>query len=156
MAGKKRPGDLAGKEENEDMVKEVDAEEEDASKPGEEAHGKEEHEEMKTGEELKRGGRHKKRARGGHVDGDGELDGAIHHKFPSKEQKPHHPHHHPRKRGGHVPGEAAKHRPDRRARGGATSDLNPTTAAGKMSVPEYERQPKIPNGGGEGASIRKN
>lgn len=42
-----------------------------------------------------------------------------------------------RKRGGGVHGEHEKHRPDRRARGGATSDLHPTTAAGKVSSPSY-------------------
>ena len=150
MAGKKRPGDLAGKQDNEDMVKEVDAEESDASKPGEEAHDSDERKEMKTGEELKRGGRHK-RARGG------ELDGALEHKTTRiGDPKPHAPHHHPRKRGGHVPGHPPKGRPDKRARGGATSDMNPTTAAGKMSVPEYERQPTITNGGGKGRGISKN
>ena len=134
-----------------DMVEEARDEEEDAEKDGEEAHGSTEKKEMKTGEELKRGGRHKKRARGGHVGKHGHLDGAAHHKHEmASHQVPHHPHHHPRKRGGKVHGHAAEHRPDRRARGGATSDLNPTTAAGNMSVPEYERQPHIPNGGGAG------
>lgn len=144
MAGKKRDGDLAGAEMNEDVVKEAKAEESDASETGEEAHGGEEKKEMKTGEELKRGGRHK-RARGGGLDGADEFRTSK-----VGDPKPHSPHHHPRKRGGHVPGKASKHRPDKRARGGATSDLNPTTAAGKMSVPSYERQQSIPNGGGVG------
>lgn len=55
-----------------------------------------------------------------------------------------------RRAGGHVPGKEPKHRVDRRARGGATSDANPMTAAGKMSVPDYEHAMPGPNGGGEG------
>lgn len=145
---KKRMGDIAPGEENEGPEEEERAEQEDAEKPGEEAHGSEEKKEMKTGEEMKRGGRMKKRARGGHLDAAEE-----HKKEMPRHQKPHHPHHHPRKAGGKVPGKAAKHRPDRRARGGATSDLMPTTAAGNVSVPDYERQPKIPNGGGVGADM---
>ena len=88
----------------------------------------------------RRGGYVKARKRGGVVNGKGEFDGAEQHKHPLKH------HHHARKRGGHVPGHEPKHRPDRRARGGATSDLNPETAAGKVSMPDYLRQPKIPNG----------
>ena len=43
-----------------------------------------------------------------------------------------------RKRGGRVHGHKSAHRPDRRARGGSTSDANPLTSAGKMSAPAYE------------------
>ena len=43
-----------------------------------------------------------------------------------------------RKRGGRVHGEKGKSRPDKRARGGATSDADPITSAGKMSKPSYE------------------
>lgn len=43
-----------------------------------------------------------------------------------------------RKAGGKVEGKKPMHRPDRRARGGATSDENPLTAAGKMSSMPYE------------------
>lgn len=43
-----------------------------------------------------------------------------------------------RKRGGRVHGHKMAHRPDRRARGGSTSDANPLTSAGKMSAPAYE------------------
>lgn len=43
-----------------------------------------------------------------------------------------------RKRGGRVHGHKMAHRPDRRARGGSTSDANPLTSAGKMSTPAYE------------------
>ena len=148
---------------NVDMVEEARDEEKDAEHPGEEAHGAEERKEMRTGEELARGGAHhghrghhshhghghaathisvhhhkkggkvaKKRARGGHVNKHGELDGAVHHAH-------HVPHHMKRKRGGHVKGEAPMHRPDRRARGGGTSDLNPFTAAGKMHGPHASR-----------------
>lgn len=81
-----------------------------------------------------------KRARGGHI---------PEHKMAEKMLK-----HHPRKRGGKVPGKAAKSRPDRRARGGATADLNPMSAAGNMSVPDYEKQHRIPNGGGIGVDNR--
>lgn len=95
--------------------------------------------------ERKRGGgmhmtkEHEKRKRGG------GLDGAKEHKVHMPEK-----HHHGRKRGGKVPGMEAKSRPDRRARGGGTSDLSPMTAAGKMSVPDYESKDSVPNGGGRG------
>lgn len=115
-----------------DMVEEAREEEEDATKPGEEAHGAKERKEEKTGEELKRGGRmHAKRNHGG------KLEAMV-----EKER-------HKRKRGGHIPsGHHPKHRPDRRARGGATADLNPTTAAGNMSQPEYLKKLPFDNGGG--------
>jgi len=110
---------------------------EDGRKDGEEAHGSEERREMKDGEPLKRGGEVKherhKRARGGHI---------------PEEKMPHHPKHHPRKRGGKVPGKKVESRPDRRARGGATSDMNPMTAAGRMSSPDYESKVPFDNGGG--------
>lgn len=56
-----------------------------------------------------------------------------------------------RKSGGMVHGKMPMARPDRRARGGATSDENPFTAAGKMSKPSYEGVGSKPNGGGAGA-----
>lgn len=55
-----------------------------------------------------------------------------------------------RKRGGKVPGKMAMGRPDRRARGGATSDKSPYTAAGNVSSPSYESKGSISNGGGAG------
>lgn len=115
--------------------------------------------------ELKRGGAaHHKRAHGG----------AMEHEHEKKEEKPkrhrrkaggHIPeglkkhdeeeeaeaHHKARKHGGKVAGKAAMHRPDKRARGGATSDQDPITSAGKMSSPSYERKQEGPYGGGEGA-----
>ena len=83
------------------------------------------------------------RKRGGHVDGHmrhkrargGKLDAAHEHKMHghgAEHGKIH------RKKGGRIMGEMPKHRPDRRARGGATSELNPTTAAGNVSKPDYE------------------
>ena len=42
------------------------------------------------------------------------------------------------KRGGKVHGSKSHGRPDKRARGGATSDMNPETSAGKMSHLPYE------------------
>lgn len=54
-----------------------------------------------------------------------------------------------RKSGGKVPGMASAMRPDRRARGGATSE-NPLSAAGKMSTLPFERSGSKPNGGGKG------
>ena len=45
-----------------------------------------------------------------------------------------------RKRGGRVHGKKSEHRPDRRARGGSTSDMSPLTSAGKMSTPAYENK----------------
>lgn len=117
-----------------DMAEEAHEEEEDAEKPGEEAHGATEKKEMKTGEELKRGGR-TKRARGGHIP-EHEM-----HEHMLKD-------HHKRKRGGKVPGKMPKSRPDRRARGGGTSDLHPTTAAGNMTSPSYEAKQPYDNGGG--------
>lgn len=55
-----------------------------------------------------------------------------------------------RKRGGKIPGMASMSRPDRRARGGATSDMNPTTAAGNVSEPSYMSKSAVSNGGGMG------
>lgn len=74
--------------------------------------------------------------------------GAIGHK--EREKHDGHKGRHHRKAGGHVPGAAAKHRPDRRARGGATADANPMSSAGRMSTPEYEhdRQPTPEHGKG--------
>lgn len=43
-----------------------------------------------------------------------------------------------RKHGGAVQGKHSEARPDRRARGGATSDMNPESSAGKMSKMPYE------------------
>jgi len=59
-----------------------------------------------------------------------------------------------RKRGGKVPGAAAKMRPDRRARGGATSDADPYTSAGKMSAMPYEKK-QIPSPAGKGTAMEK-
>lgn len=56
-----------------------------------------------------------------------------------------------RKAGGAVHGEKPKHRPDKRARGGATgADLHPETAAGHMTAPSFERVGPKPDGGGVG------
>lgn len=57
---------------------------------------------------------------------------------------------HKRKSGGMVPGMAAKERVDRRARGGATADTSPLTAAGNVSSPSYETKSSVSNGGGAG------
>lgn len=130
------------------MPEETEREEKARGQRGrEEAHEAEPKPDRKEGEEKyaddgnarKRGGK-VKRARGGHI---------PEHKMAEKMLK-----HHARKRGGKVPGKAPKSRPDKRARGGATADLNPVTAAGNMSVPDYERQRKIPNGGGVGMDNR--
>lgn len=53
-----------------------------------------------------------------------------------------------RKRGGQIPGQKGMNRPDRRARGGATSD--PLTSAGKMTKLPYEaaQQPTDAHGKG--------
>lgn len=60
-----------------------------------------------------------------------------------------------RKAGGKVHGKAAGHRPDKRARGGATSDMDPLTSAGKMSEPGYvSKQAPAKDGGGKGAKVR--
>lgn len=93
--------------------------------------------------ERKRGGgmHHEKRKRGGGLDA-------------AKEHKVNLGHHHARKRGGHVPGHMAKERPDRRARGGGTSDTNPYTTAGNVSVPDFGHAYKNSNAPvpkGEGA-----
>lgn len=110
---------------NRDMVEEAREEEKEASTPGDRDTEESEH---------KDGGKVNRRARGGH------LDAAMEHKKKLPE----------RKRGGKVPGKESMHRPDRRARGGATSDMNPFTAAGKVSSPDYEHKGATPNGGGEG------
>ena len=55
-----------------------------------------------------------------------------------------------RKAGGAVKGEKPKHRPDKRARGGATSDMDPLTSAGKMSHMPFEKVGPKPDGGGKG------
>lgn len=122
------------KGDGEDMVKEVHSEERDAETPGASSH------------ERKHGGampEHHKRERGGHVPKKHETK-AEEHKEEEKKR-------HKRKAGGAVPGHKAKHHPGRRARGGATADMNPTTAAGHMSEPEYERPHPGPSGGGMGA-----
>lgn len=83
-------------------------------------------------EEEKRhdGKEHHKRARGGRTlrEHEDKLRDAAEDKKKREE----------RKHGGKVHGEKSKNRPDRRARGGATSDANPMSSAGKMSKPEYE------------------
>lgn len=82
-----------------------------------------------------------KRAKGGiaggkefEPEGEGENEGEEGMKMPKAGK----PAHMARKAGGHVKGEKAMHRPDRRARGGATSDADPTTIAGKMSKMPFE------------------
>jgi hypothetical protein len=128
------------REPSRDMTEETREQEREASIPGD-------RDTPEPAGERKRGGG-MKRARGG----------AMHHPDAADEHKKHMPgehkrvmHHHPRKRGGKVPhGEKPKERPDRRARGGATADMNPLTAAGKMSIPDYERGNDQTNGGGRG------
>lgn len=60
-----------------------------------------------------------------------------------------------RKKGGKVGakvhGKAAAARPDRRARGGATSDRDPLTSAGKMSKMPYEAKQAANSTEGSGA-----
>lgn len=56
-----------------------------------------------------------------------------------------------RAKGGRIPGMKAKSHPGKRARGGSTSDMNPTTAAGRMSEPSYQRAQPGPDQGGMGA-----
>lgn len=57
-----------------------------------------------------------------------------------------------RKRGGGMPfGKKSAGRPDQRARGGATSDKNPTTAAGNVSSPSYLTKHTRTGWGGQGA-----
>lgn len=97
-----------------DMIEEVKEEEAEAREPGEG--------DKEKADEKKRGGHHK-RASGGKL----PLDGAD--EFKTSVIK--------RKAGGLVRGGETKMRPDRRARGGATSDLHPETAAGNMSKPSY-------------------
>lgn len=55
-----------------------------------------------------------------------------------------------RKRGGAISGKKPSNRPDKRARGGATSDNDPLTSAGKMSSLPFERVGAKPDGGGKG------
>lgn len=92
--------------------------------------------------------KHHKRANGGKMfveKGEGENEGEE----GMKMHKAGKPAHMPRKSGGHVNGKAAMARPDRRARGGATSDKDPLTSAGKMtSMPfEAKQAPKEDTGG---------
>lgn len=122
-----------------DLVKEVDEEETEAKEDGHSAKEKPSDEKGEGPEEKKHGGKVHKRARGGGMD----LDGADEHRKKM-------PQHHPRKRGGKVPGKAAKPRMDRRARGGGLADMNPTTAAGNVSSPDYEKHGAYENGGGKG------
>lgn len=124
-----------------DQVEEVNEEENEAMKDGFGAKEKESDPKGSGPQEKKRGGK-VKRARGGAMD----LDAADEHKKKM-------PHHHPRKRGGKVPGKASKSRPDRRARGGGLADMNPTTAAGNVSVPDYEKKSAYENGGGKGGDM---
>lgn len=59
-----------------------------------------------------------------------------------------------RKAGGKVKGKKAMARPDKRARGGATSYKDPTTSAGKMSKMPYEaKQAPAVDDGGKGARV---
>ncbi len=95
---------------------------------------------------------HPKRARGGETKNREEKPedtDTQEHEFlkdsetPGKKHGGHHRkrggHHEARKHGGHVEGKKAEHRPDRRARGGATSDLHPESSAGRMSAMPFER-----------------
>lgn len=56
-----------------------------------------------------------------------------------------------RKHGGKVKGKKAMHRPDKRARGGATSDENPLTSAKNMSKEDYEAKQAPADEHGKGA-----
>jgi hypothetical protein len=96
---------------------------------------------MKRGGENKKKRAHKRR-KGGIL----PLDGGKEHMTNELQ----HFHHQARKAGGLVRGGETKERPDRRARGGATSDLRPETAAGKMSLPDYLRQHELPRKKGHG------
>jgi hypothetical protein len=102
------------------------------------------------GEERTRGGamEHHKRARGGHMPEKKEKEekhekrakgGHIPPQF-RKHIEEEEEEHKKRKRGGHIDGKAPMRRPDKRARGGATSDENPETSAGKMSMLPYEKE----------------
>ena len=96
--------------------------------------------EEKKHEEKKK--EHHRRARGGMVGKDKSKPLM----FGKEEDMP------KRKHGGMVHGEKAMKRPDRRARGGATSDADPYTSAGKMSKPDYEnKQAPETDSGGKGA-----
>ena len=111
------------------------------------------HEEKKKPHEKKK---EHKRAKGGAAEfvesGDGENEGEE----GMKEPKAGKPAHMARKAGGHVKGKHAMHRPDRRARGGATSDKDPFTSAGKMSKMDYEaKQAPKDDEGGKGADSSK-
>ena len=124
------------------MPEDTEASERERGQRGESPEKEERHADKGEGDESyederKHGGRIKRRARGG------RLDAAEEHKAP------HSPKHHPRKKGGKAMGKKPAGRPDRRPRGSG-ADLNPHTAAGNMSVPEYERQKPIKNGGGHG------
>jgi hypothetical protein len=112
-------------------------------------HGKEHKEHMRKLEAAHR-------ASGGKIDGEHANDDEeqTHEEVEDAEE-------HKRARGGHIPhrgkkaggavkGEKPKHRPDRRARGGATSDMNPETSAGKMSSLPFEKIGPKPDGGGRG------
>lgn len=93
---------------------------------------------------MHRGGGMKKRARGGAMESKAEEA------MEEGKKK-----HHRRKHGGMVPGMMAKHRPDKRARGGGvTSDENPLTSAGKMSKMPYENK-EAKNSGDSGAGADK-
>lgn len=116
-------------------------------------HGKDHAEHMRMLEEER-----KHRARGGEIDGEHAKDQDEEAEEEDKDATEHErarggalPHHmRGKKSGGKVDGKHPKHRPDRRARGGATSDMNPETAAGKMSSLPFERIGAKPDGGGKG------
>jgi len=59
-----------------------------------------------------------------------------------------------RKRGGKVKGKKAAPRPDKRARGGATSDENPLTTAGKVSKQPFENKDTPADDHGEGTDTK--
>lgn len=113
-----------------DTDEEERSEEHDAEVPGASSH------------ERKHGGRMERR-----------RGGAMPHEMTSEEKKKHEERHR-RRAGGRVPGKKAKEHPGRRARGGATADLNPMTAAGHMSEPAYEKPRPGPDEGGKGADSK--
>ena len=114
-------------------------------------HGKDHAEHMRRMEEER-----KKRARGGEIDGKEAEDQDEETAEEDKDAEEHgrarggSVPHRGKKAGGKVEGKHPKSRPDRRARGGATADMNPETTAGKMSSLPFERIGPKPNGGGEG------
>jgi hypothetical protein len=60
-----------------------------------------------------------------------------------------------RRAGGKVKGKKSMKRPDKRARGGATSDENPLTSAGKVSKEDYEAKQAPADEHGKGTDSEK-